>query len=106
MPSTLRKRLSLGAAAALVAGLLCNVLTGYLTFGSQSMMGDGTIEQLATPYTWVSLLSGVGGFCIAVAVALVVGVVASFVIEEALERRLWMDADLDDDDRDDDDRDD
>jgi hypothetical protein len=47
-----------------------------------------------------SALAALGNACLAVGVVLIAGIVASMVVEEALDRRLWIDADFDDDDED------
>ncbi len=97
MPSTLRLRLGQGAAALLALGILCHGLGTYVTFNISSGSADFQ-TRASTSATFIVVLTTIGTFCIAVAVAVATGIVASLVVEEGLERRLWMDAGLADDD--------
>jgi hypothetical protein len=102
MESTLRERLGRGAAVALVVGVVLHGLASYLAYSSAFRSSVGISESsAATPATVLAVFSALGTFAIATAVVMVAGIVASSVIEEGLERRLWMDADLDDDPGDD-----
>lgn len=97
MPSTLRLRLSQGAASLLALGVLFHGLGSYLASNRVLVLSDsGAPSSVSTSYTVLTVLSAIGTFCIAVAVVMAAGVVASLVIEEGLERRLWMDADFED----------
>jgi hypothetical protein len=99
MPSTLRTRLGQGAAVFAVLGVLCHWVgthVAYSTAGGQQDYSGSIGDSLSVG----SALAALGNACLAVGVVLIAGIVASMVVEEALDRRLWIDADFDDDDED------
>ncbi len=92
MSSNLRKRLSIGSAALLGAGLVASGLGAWATyhglgtfgtdsFGESSFLAPSGLSLSATS-TIAAVLTGLGTFCIAAAVILVAGVVATLIVEE------------------------
>lgn len=84
MSSTLRTRLGVGSAVLLVVGLFAQWLGARLTTGDMTTLSpDGFSESsVSTSYSTAAVLAGLGTFCIAAAVILVAGVVATLVVEE------------------------
>ena len=99
MQLSLRTRLGRGSLLAFLVGLICHGLGTYLTYDQTMNVANGLLQaQVVLPrYTLQAVFATVGSYAIAVGVAMAAGLVASFVIEEALERRLVMEADLYDD---------
>ena len=95
MPSTLRVRLGIGSAVLLVVGLFAQWLSAQLTTGGMTTLGpDGFSESsLSTSYSTAAVLAGLGTFCIAAAVILVAGVVATLVVEERVARPAFIASD-------------
>jgi hypothetical protein len=97
MGSGLRSRLGWGLIGFLIAGLVCQVGGNYFLYGRFVQSSPlGPDESLLSPLTLLTAFTTLGTFCIAVAVAMAVGIVASLVVEEAFDRTLRLDAGIDD----------
>jgi hypothetical protein len=97
MTSTVRSRLGWSLIGFLLLGLICQVAGNYFAY-TRFLPTDpaGGTASLVAPFMLLSAFTAVGTFCIALAVAMGLGIVASLVVEEAFERKLRIDAGIDD----------
>ena len=85
---TLRTRFAVLALVLVVVGAVSQYI-GYWVSINQSMNQsmDGSINPIATNgYVVMAVMTTLSGFCVAVAVTLVVAIVATLVIEASLDR--------------------